>query len=91
MNREENKNNIAIASEIQQILEEVSKLNSIDTIVGKMEIATKAVQRIESNTVLMQKILSALKAGQTQALARFLNHPVKSFVIVALEEWQKNR
>jgi sulfur transfer complex TusBCD TusB component (DsrH family) len=89
LNREEKQSIIAVAAEIQEILEEVSKLYSTDTISGKMAVATEAVQRIESDPTLMQKILSALKPGQTQVLARFLNHPVTSFVIVALEELQK--
>lgn len=90
LNREEEENIAAVADEIQQILKEVSKLYSLDTISGKMAVATEAVQRIESDLALIQKILSVLKLGKIQALERFLNHPATSFVIVALKEWQKN-
>ncbi|WP_238361207.1 hypothetical protein [Iningainema tapete] len=34
---------------------------------------------------------SALKSGGIQALAQLLNHPAASFVIGALEDWQKTK
>ena len=91
LNREEKEKKLAIASEIQQILEEVSKHNSMDTVSEKMAVVTKAVQHIESDPSLMQKILIVLRSGQTQALAKLLNHPTRNFVITALEELQKNK
>jgi hypothetical protein len=46
-----------------------------------MMVATEAIKRIENDPKLVQRILSALKAGGTEALAQFLNHPAASFVI----------
>lgn len=40
---------------------------------------------------LAQRIISALGAGSTSALEQFLNHPAASFVMAALEDWQKTR
>jgi hypothetical protein len=34
---------------------------------------------------------SALKTGGIQALGQLLNHPAATFVIAALEDWQKSR
>lgn len=79
------------AAEIQQLLEQLSKSYSTDTTVGKMAIATETIKRIESNPTLMHKVLSALKAGSVQAIAQALNNPAASFVIGALEDWQKSK
>jgi len=87
----EHKRNLAeAASEIQQLLEQLEKSYSTETISGKLKITTKAIEHIESNPKLSDKIVNALKAGSIQALAQFLNHPASSFVIGALEEWDKN-
>ncbi|MEC4813628.1 MAG: hypothetical protein SAK29_10220 [Scytonema sp. PMC 1069.18] len=53
--------------------------------------ATQVIERIESDRALSQRVLSALKAGGTEALAQLLNHPAASFVIGALEDWQKTK
>jgi hypothetical protein len=79
------------ATEIQQLLEQLSESHPTDTTRGRMEVATEAIKRIESNPTLMQKILSALRAGSVQAFEQFLNHPAASFVIGVLEDWQKEK
>ncbi|NEO75455.1 MAG: hypothetical protein F6J99_03960 [Moorea sp. SIO4G3] len=84
-NSEQKRNLAEAASEIQQLLEQLEK-----SYTGKWKIATKAREHIESNPKLFPKTLSALKAGSIQALEQFLNHPASSFVIGALEEWDKN-
>jgi hypothetical protein len=38
---------------------------------------------------LSQRILSALRSGSISALGQCLNHPAASFVISAMEDWQK--
>jgi hypothetical protein len=79
------------AAEIQRLLEQLDKTYSADTTTGKMTIATKAIEQIENDTALTQRILSALKAGGVSSLESFLNHPAASFVIGALEDWQQNK
>ncbi|MGK7928656.1 MAG: hypothetical protein AB4290_26045 [Spirulina sp.] len=56
-----------------------------------MQLATEVVTRIESDSSLMQRVLSALQAGSVSALEQLLNHPAASFVIAALENWQKTK
>jgi hypothetical protein len=88
---QEQKQNIAdAAAEIQKLLQQLEKSYPIDTTTGKMTVATEAIKHIESDPKLFQKIFRALKAGGTEALAQFLNHPAASFVIGAMEDWQKN-
>jgi hypothetical protein len=56
-----------------------------------MQLATEAVTRIEGNANLTQRVTSAVQAGGTSALGQLLNHPAASFVIAALEDWQKTK
>lgn len=49
------------------------------------------VGTIENNHTLRQRVLSALKTGGIQALGQILNHPAATFVIAALEDWQKSQ
>ncbi|MHC0068225.1 pentapeptide repeat-containing protein [Nostoc sp. UIC 10890] len=78
------------AAEIQQLLDQLSQSYPTDTMSGKMALATEATQRIENNPTLMQKTISALRAGGTAALEQALSHPAASFVIAALDDWNKN-
>lgn len=87
----EQKQNLAeAAAEIQQLLEQLSQSYRTDTEPGKEALAKEVVQRIENNPTLMQKTISALSAGGTAALEQLLSHPAASFVIAALDDWNKN-
>lgn len=79
------------AKEIQQLLDQLSQIYPTTTKPEQMVLAAKAIECIESNPTLMERILSALKAGSISALEQFLNHPAASFVINALEDWQETR
>ncbi|BAZ21422.1 hypothetical protein NIES4073_23000 [Kalymmatonema gypsitolerans NIES-4073] len=84
----EQKQNLAsAAAEIQQLLEQLSQSIPTNTVSGRMAVATEAIQRIENNPTLMQKVISALRAGGAAALEQLLSHPAASFVIAALEDW----
>jgi hypothetical protein len=39
----------------------------------------------------MERIFSALQAGGRSAIEQALNHPAASFVMGALDDWQKTR
>lgn len=56
-----------------------------------MQVAAETIKQIENNPPLEGRVISALKAGGVQAFEQFLNHPAASFVIGALEDWQKNK
>ncbi|MEM9924693.1 MAG: pentapeptide repeat-containing protein [Cyanobacteria bacterium P01_D01_bin.50] len=79
------------AQEIQQLLSQLEKSYSTDTTMGKMALATEAIQHIDSNPSLHARILSALKVGSIKAFEQSLDHPAASFVIGALEDWQKSK
>jgi hypothetical protein len=79
------------AAEIQKLLEQLSKSHSPQTTMGKMAIATEAINKIDSDPALTARVLSALKAGGVSALEQLLNHPAASFVIAALEDWKSSK
>ncbi|WP_017318886.1 CHAT domain-containing protein [Mastigocladopsis repens] len=79
------------AAEIQKLLEQLDKSYSTDTTLGKMQVAAETIKSIENNPSLAERILSALEAGGVQAFEQLLNHPAASFVIGALEDWQKTK
>jgi predicted RNase H-like HicB family nuclease len=79
------------AAEIQQLLEQLSRTYPTNTNPEKITVANEAIHRIENNPILRQKILRALKAGSVQALGQYLNHPIASFFLGALEEWRQNK
>jgi hypothetical protein len=62
-----------------------------NTTTGKMTVAVETIKQIDANPDLAGRILSALKAGGISSFEQFLNHPAASFVIGALEDWQKSK
>ena len=56
-----------------------------------MQIAAETIKSIENNPTLAERVISALKAGGVQAIGQLLNHPAASFVIGALEDWEKTK
>jgi uncharacterized protein YjbI with pentapeptide repeats len=79
------------AAEIQKLLDQLSQTYSIDTKAGQMKLASEAIAQIEGNPALVQRVLSAGKAGGIAALEQLLNHPAASFVIAAMEDWQQTK
>ncbi len=50
--------------------------------------ATKAVEEIEKNPVLKQRVIGALRAGGVEALKELVDHPAVGIVLAAVEGWQ---
>ncbi|MCA1994485.1 MAG: hypothetical protein LDL41_20925 [Coleofasciculus sp. S288] len=79
------------AAEIQKLLEQLDKSYSTDTSAGNEALVRETIDQIDSNSELTRRILSALKEGTVSAFEQFLNHPAASFMIAALEDWQKTK
>ena len=79
------------AADIQALLKQLEETYPTNTTLGKVAIASEAIQRIDNDPKLAPRILSALKAGGTSALDSLLDHPAASFVIAALEDWQQTK
>ncbi|BAZ02381.1 hypothetical protein NIES37_63930 [Tolypothrix tenuis PCC 7101] len=89
--QEQKQNLCEAAAEIQKLLEYLEQSYPTETTSGKMAVATETIKHIESNPTLSRRIISALKTGGVKAFEQFLSHPAASFVIGALEDWEKTR
>ena len=56
-----------------------------------VELASQAIQHIDSEPKLTSRILTALKTGGISALNLLLAHPAASSVIPAQEDWQQSK
>ncbi|MGB3655130.1 MAG: CHAT domain-containing protein [Rivularia sp. (in: cyanobacteria)] len=85
------KQNLAEAAvEIQELLKQLDKSYDTSTYSGKVQVASETIKTIENNPELKARIISALKVGGIKAFEQLLSHPAASFVIGALEDWQKS-
>ncbi|MEI3650336.1 MAG: hypothetical protein V6D39_10145 [Dolichospermum lemmermannii FEM_B0920] len=91
VNREKTQEITELADKIQKILEEISTLNSMNTTTEIMIIAAKSIEYIENNSNLKQEIMNVIRQGGTTDLAKLLNHSSAPFLIVALENWRKEK
>ena len=88
-NSPEQKQNLAeAASEIQQLLEQLSVTYPTTTMAEKSAVATKAVEAIEKNPNQKAKIIKAVKAGGIAALKELVSpvvQPVTNILFPILE------
>ncbi|MGG6269890.1 hypothetical protein ACQ4M3_26575 [Leptolyngbya sp. AN03gr2] len=77
--------------EVEQLLERLEQTYPARTTLDRMTIATEAIKTIDRTPNLRYRILSALKAGGLQAFEQFMNHPMASFFIGVLDDWQKSQ
>ncbi len=90
-NPETRQNLTEAAGEIQELLDKLSETYPTNTTTGKIKIAEEAIEEIENNPQLKQKLLSAIKIGTLAAIDSMLNHPAASFFIAAMEDLQNNK
>jgi hypothetical protein len=81
---------VKAASEIEILLKKLEMSYPINSTSSKMTVATEAINYIESYPELKRLILNSLKLNGSDALIKLLNHPVASFIVAALEDWQKD-
>jgi len=79
------------ARDIQELLEQLEKTYPSETTMDRMKIATEVITHIDNHPTKAQKIFNAIKAGGVAAFEQLLNHPASSFVIAALNDWQKSK
>ena len=73
------------------MLEQLEKDHHSGTIAEKMTIATKAIEYIENDDQLAQRILTALKQGSINSLKSYLPDSIGSLIVAALEDWKKTK
>ncbi len=74
------------AAQIQALLEQLSQTYPTETKKEKRIFAAEAMDVIEQDSSLTQRLLSAAKAGSLAAIESMLNHPAASFIIAAIED-----
>jgi uncharacterized protein YjbI with pentapeptide repeats len=83
------KNSVAdftlVASEIQQLLEQIERTYPSKTPVDKLTVAIVAVKVIESNLPLKERLLNVLNSESTEAFKGLINHPLVNILFAALE------
>ncbi|MGK7934982.1 MAG: hypothetical protein AB4206_04145 [Xenococcaceae cyanobacterium] len=52
-----------------------------------MQVVAKAIEEIENNPTLKQRVISALKAGGNEAFKEMIDHPLNQFLLGAIEGW----
>ena len=80
-----------LLQDLRIVLKELEQTYNPNTTTGKMTIATKAIEHIEQDSNLAKRVLSALEKGGTAWLQAKLINPSASFLVAALEDWQKNK
>ncbi|NEQ39183.1 MAG: hypothetical protein F6K40_24195 [Okeania sp. SIO3I5] len=91
INESQQQNLAEAAKDIQELLEQLDETYPSNTTAGKMKIAAEVITQIDNHPTKAKRIFSAIKAGGVAAVEQLLNHPASSFIIGALEDWQKNK
>ena len=86
---EQRQNLAEAATEIQQLLNQLSQSYPTTTTSEKMSIVAKAVDEIESNPTLKARVIGALKAGGTEAFKELIDHPLVNILLASIEGWQE--
>jgi len=79
----------AAAAEIQTLLKQLEKTYPTTTTSEQMVVAARAVNQIETNPLLKQRIINALKEGSLAAFEKAIDNPVGAFVVHAIQGWQE--
>lgn len=76
------------AAEIQALIKQLEQDNPTNTTAEQMVVATKAIEQIESNPTWKQKAIAAFKQGSLNVIE---THPIGTFIVGAIEGWQKQQ
>ncbi|MGF1487068.1 MAG: hypothetical protein ACFBSE_08145 [Prochloraceae cyanobacterium] len=88
INEAQQQNLAQAASEIQQLLKQLSKTYPTSTSKEKMTVVAEAVDQIETNPTLKARVINALKAGGTEAFKEAIDHPLVNILMASIEGWQ---
>lgn len=77
------------AAEIRELLEELSQTYPTSTTGQKMEVAAKAIDRIESDPIWKQRAINAVKEGGLAAFEKAIDNPIGAFVAGGIKGWQE--
>jgi hypothetical protein len=75
------------ASEIQELLDQLSETYPTKTAFEKSTVAVKAMEGLESKPSTKKKILGVLKAGGVAALTELIDNPIVNILTPMFESW----
>lgn len=74
-------NLVQAARDIKELLDQLSNDYPSDTLAGQAMIGAKAIEQIENNPTLRQRIVNALKEAGATALEEAVDHPAVKIVV----------
>jgi uncharacterized protein YjbI with pentapeptide repeats len=77
------------AAEIQQLLKQLEQTYPTTTTSQQMVVAAEAINRIENNPTMKQKVINAVKEGGLAAFEKAIDNPAGAFVVGAIKGWQE--
>jgi internalin A len=80
-----NQNLTQAAKEIKDLLDQLDKQYDRATPVGQAMINVKAIESIENNPQLKDRVTNAIKEGSITALEEAINHPVAKVIIATIK------
>ena len=75
------------AAEIQQLLKQLEQSNPTETTAGQMAVATQAIEIVENNPTLKQRVIGVLKSAGTEAFKEALDNPIANVLVAAFQGW----
>ncbi|WP_375491133.1 pentapeptide repeat-containing protein [uncultured Nostoc sp.] len=89
MNEAERQNLAQAAAEIQQLLKQLEQTYPTTTTSQQMVVAAEAINRIESNPLLKERVINAVKSGGLAAFEKAIDNPAGAFIVGAIKGWQE--
>ena len=76
------------ATEIQQLLNQLSQTYPTTTVPEQMVVATKVIEEIEKKPQLKQRVIRALQSGGAEAFKELVDNPIINVLLAVLEGWK---
>ncbi|MBD2612939.1 pentapeptide repeat-containing protein [Nostoc punctiforme FACHB-252] len=82
-------NLIESAAQIQHLLKQLEQSYPSITTSEQMVIAAKAIEQIENDPTLKQRVINAIKEGGLAAFEKAIDNPAGAFIVGAIKGWQE--
>ncbi|MDZ8138244.1 MAG: hypothetical protein RM049_23540 [Nostoc sp. DedQUE04] len=89
INEAERQNLAQAAAEIQALLKQLEQTYPTTTTSQQMVVAAEAINRIESNPLLKERVINAVKSGGLAAFEKAIDNPAGAFIVGAIKGWQE--
>ena len=76
------------ASEIQQLLNQLSETYPTKTESERIALAEEAVKEIENNPSLKERLMNAIKESSIEALIALIDHPIARTLSAGIQGWR---